>query len=74
MHALPLALAGVDRPPGTIVAFIAADSDNEAAWYLTRTQHEWELGRAAPAEATCRAHRLGPGAGGRDRRSLRFVV
>jgi hypothetical protein len=63
VHALPLALADVDRPPGTIVAFIAADGDNEAAWYLTRTQHEWELGRAVPAEpADCEVRTTTAGA------------
>jgi hypothetical protein len=49
VHALPLALAGVSRPAGTVVAFIADDGGHETAWYLTRTQGEWELGRTAPA-------------------------
>jgi hypothetical protein len=63
VHELPLALADVDRPPGTIVAFSAADGDNEAAWYLTQTQHEWELGRAAPAEpADCEVRTTTAGA------------
>jgi hypothetical protein len=49
VHALPLALAGVSRPAGTVVAFIAGDGSHETAWYITRTQSEWELGRTALA-------------------------
>jgi hypothetical protein len=51
VHALPLALADINRPAGTVAAFIADDGGDEAAWYVTRTQGEWELGRAAPAES-----------------------
>jgi uncharacterized protein (TIGR03083 family) len=49
VHALPLALAGISRPVGTVAAFVAADGGDELAWYLTRGEGEWELGRAAPA-------------------------
>jgi len=49
VHALPLALADVSRPAGTVVAFIAGDGGHEVAWYLTRARGEWELGRSAPA-------------------------
>jgi hypothetical protein len=51
VHALPLAMADINRPAGTVAAFIADDGGDEAAWYVTRTQGEWELGRAAPAES-----------------------
>jgi uncharacterized protein (TIGR03083 family) len=50
VHALPLALADISRPAGTVAAFIADDGGDEAAWHLTRTHDEWELDRAAPAE------------------------
>jgi len=54
VHALPLALAGVSRPAGTVAALIADDGGHQMAWYLTRTEGEWQLGRSAPAEpAAC---------------------
>jgi uncharacterized protein (TIGR03083 family) len=54
VHALPLALADVSRPAGTVVSFTADDGGHETAWYLIRTQGGWELGRTAPAEpAAC---------------------
>lgn len=49
VHALPLALAGISRPAGTVIAFIADDGSHEAVWYLTRKRDEWELDRTAPA-------------------------
>ena len=54
VHALPLALAGVSRPAGTVAALIVDDGGHQMAWYLTRTEGEWQLGRSAPAEpAAC---------------------
>jgi hypothetical protein len=37
-----------------VAAFIADDGGHQVAWYLTRTEDGWELGRSAPAEpAAC---------------------
>jgi hypothetical protein len=52
VHALPRALAGISRPAGTVVSFIA-DGEHGSAWHVMATPDGWQLGRSAPAEAAC---------------------
>jgi uncharacterized protein (TIGR03083 family) len=52
-HALPLALATVVRPPGTVVSFTAS-GDGGGSWYLIRAESGWDLSAVRPAEpAAC---------------------
>lgn len=47
-HALPVALASVRRPPGTVVSF-SASGDDGGSWYLTSAESGWDLSAARPA-------------------------
>jgi uncharacterized protein (TIGR03083 family) len=61
-HALPLALAGVNRPAGTVVAF-SAEGEGGGTWHVVRTAAGWELAAASPDEpAACRARTTVDGA------------
>lgn len=56
VHSLPLALAAVSRPAGTIVSFIVGN-DQRTAWQLTAAHGGWELAsREAGAPAACEIH------------------
>jgi uncharacterized protein (TIGR03083 family) len=53
VHALPLALARISRPAGTVVTF-SVDGDQDSAWDVIYTPNGWELGRPVPGEtAAC---------------------
>ena len=61
-HALPLALDGVNRPAGTVVAF-SAEGEGGGTWHVVRTAAGWELVAAPPDEPTaCRARTTVDGA------------
>jgi uncharacterized protein (TIGR03083 family) len=53
VHALPLTLARVSRPPGTVVTFSVA-GDQDFTWHVISTPSGWELGPPVPGEtAAC---------------------
>ena len=61
-HALPLALAGVNRPAGTVVAF-SAEGEGGGTWHVVRTTTGWELDAPALDEpAACRVRTTVDGA------------
>jgi len=61
-HALPRALDGVTRPPGTVVTF-SAEGDGGGTWYVARAATGWELDAAArPGPVACRARTTVDGA------------
>ena len=61
-HALPRALDGVTRPPGTVVTF-GAEGDGGGMWYVVRATTGWELDATAQAgPVACRARTTVDGA------------
>jgi uncharacterized protein (TIGR03083 family) len=49
VHALPLALARISRPVGTVVTFTVT-GDRDSAWHVISTSNGWELGSSVPGE------------------------
>ena len=52
IHALPVALAGVDRPSGTEVV-VRAEGDGGGEWTATRGADRWSLSAGAPDAPAC---------------------